>query len=401
MTPDEAREEFPALETTTYVNVSVQSLVPARTRRAVERHVSARCSGTMSKEDALAAVEDARTRLAAMVGAHPDEIATIKNVSEGINLIAGSLDLVAGDNVVLCQELEHPSNVFPWHNLARRRGVEVRTVSAEDGRIPAERIVDAMDGRTRLVTAPTVGFSPGFRTRTKPLAEACRARGAFFLLDAAQSVGIVDTKVGELGCDALAVATQKGLMAFYGAGFLYCRREVAEALLPAGLGRYGVTFGPGVGETAVEGEEFEYAPAARRFDSGNFNYLGYLAAASSMSLLEAVGPARVDAHARRLAGRLAAGLDAAGLPVCGGVDAPDRVHIVTVGRPGEGGHDSSSDPMIRSLHQFLTDGDVVLSIRRGVLRFSFHVYNNDEDVDRILDLVGRWAAKEPGTRARG
>ena len=394
MTPEEAREEFPALETTTYVNVSVQSLVPARTRRAVEEHIHTRCSGTLSKEGALAAVEESRTRFATMVRAHPDEVATIKNVSEGINFIAGALDLEAGDNVVLCQELEHPSNVFPWHNLARRKGVEVRAVPAEDGRIPAERLVEAMDGRTRLVTAPTVGFSPGFRTRTVPLAEACRAHGAFFLLDAAQSVGIVDTDVSELGCDALAVASQKGLMAFYGAGFLYCRREAAEAMLPAGLGRYGVTFGPGVGETAVEGEAFEYAPGARRFDSGNFNYLGYLAAATSMSLLEAVGPVRVDAHVRGLATRLAEGLAALGLPVCGGVDASDRVHIVTVGKPGDGGHDTSSDPAIRSLYRFLTDAGVVLSIRRGVLRFSFHVYNNQADVDGILDLVTGWAAAE-------
>ncbi|NNF29711.1 MAG: aminotransferase class V-fold PLP-dependent enzyme, partial [Gemmatimonadetes bacterium] len=283
----------------------------------------------------------------------------------------------------------------------RRKGVEVRAVPAEQGRIPVERIVAAMDGRTKLVTAPTVGFSPGFRTRTAPLAEACRAKGAFFLLDAAQSVGIVDTDVGELGCDALAVAAQKGLMAFYGAGFLYCRRAAAESLLPAGLGRYGVTFGPGVGETAVEGVDFEYAAAARRFDSGNFNYLGFLAAATSMSLLQEVGSARVDAHARGLARRLAEGLERVGLPVCGGLDAPDRVHIVTVGRPGEGGHDTSSDPAIRSFHRFLTDEGVVLSIRRGVLRFSFHVYNSESDVDRILDLAGRWAASEPLPEARG
>ena len=392
MTPEDARREFPVLETTTYVNVSVQSLVPSRTRRAVEALMDARCTGTLAKDKVLAAVEEARSRFATMVGADPDEVATVKNVSEGINLIAGSIPLEAGDNVVLCQELEHPSNVFPWHNLARRKGVEVRTVSAADGRIPVRGIVEAMDSRTRLVTAPTVGFSPGFRTDTDPLAEACRAHGAFFLLDAAQSIGIVKTDVGTLGCDALVVAAQKGLMSFYGAGFLYCRREAADALLPAGLGRYGVTFGPGVGETAVEGSDFEYAPAARRFDQGNFNYLGFTAAAASMSLLAEVGPDAVDAHALGLASRLAHGLDRLGLPVCGGPDASDRVHIVTVGRPGEGGHDTTSDPTLRALHEFLTERGVVLSIRRGVLRFSFHVYNNEDDVDRILDLVEGWVA---------
>ncbi len=390
MTPEEARREFPALDTMTYANVSVQALVPTRTRLAVEAYVRQRCSGTLPKADALAAVEEARARFANLIGAQTDEIATIKNVSEGINLIAGAQDWAPGDNVVLCQDLEHPSNVFPWFNQARRLGVEVRAVPSADGRIPVDRMIAAMDARTRLVTAPTVGFSPGFRTDTAPLAGACRDRGAFFLLDAAQSVGVLVTDVEALGADALAVATQKGLMSFYGTGFLYCRREVAEDLMPPSLGRYGVRFGPGVGETATEGSEFEYAAGARRFDAGNFNYLGYTAAAASLSLIHEVGSQKIEDHVLGLAARLAQGLLELGLPVCGGEKPRDRVHIVTVGRPGDGGHDTSADPRIRSLYEYLSSHGVVLSIRRGVLRFSFHVYNNDTDVQRILQLVGAW-----------
>lgn len=388
--PADARREFPVLEDLTYVNVSVNALVPSRTRAAVESYVARRCTGELSKSDAVDAVEDARTRFAALIGAHPDEIATIKNVSEGINLIAGAQPWEPGDNVVLCQELEHPSNVFPWHNRVRRDGVEVRVVPAQEGRIPVEAMIRAMDGRTRLLSAPTVGFSPGFRTRTALLAEACREHGVFFLLDAAQSVGILDTDVDSLGVDALAVAAQKGLMAFYGTGFLYCRREVAETLTPPSLGRYGVAFGPGVGETNVETRDFAYAPAARRFDGGNYNYLGFTAAAASLSLIDDVGPLAIERHVLGLARRLALGLAELGLPLCGGPDDHDRSHIVTVGEPGAGGHDSAADPRIQSLHDFLDRQRVRLSIRRGVLRFSFHVFNDTADVDRILGLVKEW-----------
>jgi cysteine desulfurase/selenocysteine lyase len=388
--PADARREFPALEELTYVNVSVNALVPSRTRAAVEAYVARRCMGELSKVDAVAAVEDARSRFAVLVGASPDEVATIKNVSEGINLIAGAQPWTPGDNVVLCQELEHPSNVFPWHNRVRRDGVEVRVVPAREGRIPVDAMIGAMDGRTRLVSAPTVGFSPGFRTRTAPLSEACRERGVFFLLDAAQSVGILRTDVKSLGADALAVAAQKGLMAFYGTGFLYCRREVAETLIPPALGRYGVTFGPGVGETNVETRDFAYAPGARRFDGGNYNYLGFTAAAASLSLIDDVGAVAIERHVLALARRLALGVHELGLPLCGSPDDADRGHIVTVGEPGAGGHDSSADPRIQSLHDFLDARRVRLSIRRGVLRFSFHVYNDEADVDRILGLVKEW-----------
>ena len=392
LSPAEARLEFPVAEEVTYANVSVNGLVPRRTRDLAIEYVERRSAGRISKAEVISHVEKARHLFARLVRAHDDEIATVKNVSEGINLIAGSLAWERGDNVVVCQELEHPSNVFPWHNQARRLGVEVRAVPSDGARIPVGRMIDAMDGRTRLLTAPTVGFSPGFRTPTRELSDACRERGVFFLLDAAQSVGILRSDVGELGADALAVATQKGLMAFYGAGFLYCRREVAEALLPPSLGRYGVKFGPGVGESSTEEQEFEYASGARRFDSGNYNYLGFAAAAASLSLIHDVGVDTVENHAVRLGQRAAEGLASAGLPVCGGVDAPDRAHIVTVGEPGAGGHDSAADPTIQELFDFLTARGVVLSIRRGVLRLSFHVYNNDADVDRIVGLVQEWAA---------
>ncbi|MGI9626446.1 MAG: aminotransferase class V-fold PLP-dependent enzyme [Longimicrobiales bacterium] len=391
MTVGEARAEFPAAEEGVYANVSVNALVPDRTIQAVQAHIAQRASGDLVKAEQLEAVEQCRAQFARLVGAEADEIALIKNVSEGINLVAGAMDWRSGDNVVLCQELEHPSNVFPWHNLARKWGVEVRSVPQDGGRIPVGRLIRALDDRTRLVTVPTVGFSPGFRTDIGELSAACRARGVFLLLDAAQSVGVLHTDVGLLGADALAVATQKGLMSFYGTGFLYVRKGAAETMTPASLGRFGVDFREGGGETTLEEDDFRYAPGARRFDGGNYNYLGLTAVSASMTLLEAVGSKVIEAHVCALAARLAEGMHGLGLPVCGGPAAPDRVHIVTVGEPGAGGHDSAEDPRIQSLYDHLTADGVRLSIRRGVLRLSFHVYNNDADVDRILSSAATWA----------
>lgn len=391
----DARSEFDIPDGTTYANTSVNSLIPRRTRAAVERYLDLRCRGALSKDEQLATVEHCRTQFAGLIGAHADEVAMVKNVSEGVSLIATALDWQPGDNVVLCQDLEHPSNVFPWHNIARRFGVEVRQIPQDEGRIPVDGMISAIDTRTRLLTAPTVGFSPGFRTPTKALSSACRAGGVFFLLDAAQSVGVLHTDVEALGVDALTVATQKGLMAFYGAGFLYCKREVAERMIPSALGRFGVDFQDGAGETAVEGDDFRYAAGARRFDGGNYNYLGITAASASISLIQEVGSLAVEAHVRSLADALATGLLAAGLPVCGGSEATDRAHIVTVGEPGAGGHDSAEDPRIHALFEHLAKAGIKLSIRRGVLRFSFHLYNDQRDVNRILSEVDDWLAVTP------
>lgn len=385
-----ARRHFPGAEKSVYMDVSLRGLLGRPTRMAVDRFLEARMGGDLEKSEMFATVERGRAAFADMIGADPLEIAYTKNVSEGINLIATSMEWRPGDNVILCPELEHPNNVFPWHNVARRQGVEVRSVLPRDGHVPVERMVDAMDARTRLVTAPTVSFSPGFITDVRTLADACRQRDVFLLLDAAQSVGVLQTDVRELGADALTVATQKGLLAFYGMGFLFVRRAVAERMTPASLARFGVHFEDDAHETALADEGFAYARGARRFELGNYNYLGATAAEASMKMLLALDVRRIEAHVRGLARRLAAGLLELGLPVCGGPPGDHLGHIVAVGESGGGRHYTADDPAMNRLHAHLSAHGVRLSIRRGVLRFSLHLYNNGADVDRVLELAADW-----------
>lgn len=385
----EARELFPGSRRSTYLNVAVNGLVSVPVRDATRAYVDARVEDGGDKEAMHEAVERARARFATLVNADPDEVALTKNVSEGVNFIATSLPWRPGDNVVMCARLEHPNNVYPWLSQRDRLGVEVRMVPPDGARVPTERMAELVDERTRLVTAPTVTFSPGLRTDLCPLVEVCRARGAFLMVDAAQSVGVLSTDVEALGVDALATASQKAIGAFYGAGFLYVRRERAERMHPASLARYGVGSRGDRHETSLHTERVPLADGARRFDLGNYNYLGFTAADVAMSVLQEFGIEDIEAHTRRLARRLAEGLAAEGLSLAGGL-GPDLAHIVAVGEPGGGDHDSTDDPVLASLHRHLTENGVVLAIRRGVLRFGLHVYNDDTDVDRVLELVRGW-----------
>jgi selenocysteine lyase/cysteine desulfurase len=212
------------------------------------------------------------------------------------------------------------------------------------------------------------------------------------LVDAAQSIGALRCDVNELGIDALAVATQKNLLAFYGFGFLYIRRAIAESLIPSHVARYGMDLGTDAGETARGGGDIlPYAAGARRFDLGNYNYLGAVAAEASLALIASIGIDRIDRHLRTLAARLVEGLLELGLPVAGGMPGPHLGHIVAVGHSGGGHHDTADDPAMNDLYQHLTAHNVHLSIRKGVLRMSVGIYNDIGDVDRTVELVGSWA----------
>jgi cysteine desulfurase/selenocysteine lyase len=384
------RSLFPGAQTQTYTDIAVRCLVSTRVREAVDGHLDVRMYQGGDKEYFHLLVEEARGAFASLIGAEPDEISVVKNVSEGLNAFASALPWRKRDNVIICPDLEHPNNVFLWYNLRKHHGIEVREVESPDGEtVPIDRFVAAMDSRTRLVTVPSVSFAPGFITDVRTLAREAKSRSILTLVDAAQSIGALETNVKSLGCDALAVATQKSLLAFYGTGFLYCRRDLAETLEPAYLARYGVDLGPDAHETAIAAGDFRYAQAARRFDLGNFNYLGAAAARASLDLIQELGIANIEHHVRNLAHQLATGLHELGLPVAGGEPRPDLAHIVAVGTSGGGRHYSAADPGMNALYRRLTDNNVRLSIRRGVLRFSLGVYNDLADVERILEVAGR------------
>ena len=385
----QVRDLFPGASGQVYLDVSARGLMPEPVSAAVDRHIHTRMHYGGDKDELRAEVERARHAFADLVNSSVNEIAITKNVSEGLNLFAASLPWEAGDNVLVCPELEHPNNIYLWFNLARSKGIEVRTIPADEGRMPVAAMGDALDERTRVVTMPSISFAPGFLTDVKSLALAAKQVGALTLVDAAQSIGAIDTDVRDLGIDALAVATQKCLFSLYGFGFLYVRREVAESLVPIHVARYGIDLGD-AHETAFTEDELKYQPGALRFDLGNYNYLGATAAATALDLLAGWGMKNVEAHVCGLASELATGLLELGLPVAGGSPGSHLAHIVSVGESGGGRHYSADDPAMNSLYDHLVAAGIKLSIRSGVLRLSIGVYNQSVDIEHVIKAARSW-----------
>ncbi len=350
-------------------------------------------SGKVIKPDYFKMVERVRSSFAEMINASSaDEVALTKNTSDGINMIASSFPWKDGDNVVVCDDLEHPNNIYPWLNQKNRSGIEVRSVPSVEGAYDVDKIIDAIDQNTRIVTVCSVTFAPGFRTDLKPIGVACRERGAIFLVDGAQSVGILDLDVQELNVDALALATQKGLLGLYGQGFLYFRREWAEKMALSGLARFGVDLGEGVHEAGRGSHEYDLMPGARRFDLGNYNVPALAVAEISLNLLLSVGVKRIEQHVPRLNKKLAAGFKELGIPTTVPAHEINLSHTLSVGTLNPHVHDKCGDEEMESLSQYLQKNKIAFSLRRGMLRFTLHVYNDDQDIDHILRCASEWRA---------
>lgn len=380
------RRRFPAANRHAYLNVGSRGIISDASKAAADRMIEGHWLSDMPKAERKPMQTGCREKFARLVHAKgAREIAILKNVSEGLNHVATSLAWEAGDNVVLTPELEHGNNIYAWMAL-RARGVEVREVPHRHGHIDADAMAQAIDDRTRLVTAASVSFTPCFRTDLARIGTAARAHDAFFLVDAVQSCGILDLNVDEVQADAVATSTSKGLLGLMGLGFLYVREEWLDRLQPAFVARHSVkTTGH---ESEYEGADFDYASDATRFEIGNYNWTGIAVSDVALGELLDAGVPNIERHALGLADALRDGFDTLGFNVSRTDDPLRRSHLVTIGEMGEGDTYTTGDARLNRVARALEEAGVRFSVRRGMLRFGFHLYNDATDVDLVLDISG-------------
>lgn len=392
------RRHFAGTQRGPYFDVSTRGLMFDASRAALDRHLQDSTDGTVDKKALFAQVEKTRALYGSLIGSTAENIAYTRNVTDAIATFAASLDWREGDSVVLCEALEHPANIYPWYGISRKFGVKVKNVAQSGGAIPIPHILEAIDPSTRVVAVSSVSFAPGFLFPIAELAAECRKRGVMLVVDAAQSIGIVDTDVASWDVDALAASTQKGLMSLYGMGFLYVRPELSQTMKPIFLSRFGVAH---EGHEASLGDPAtaRYAKGAHRFDVGNFNFPIALTVAPAIELLLDLGKAAVQDHVFGVAAYFANRMLDIGLPVYGGRPGAHSSHIITVGANLGYDHDAAGDLEMSKLYNHLIANGVRLSIRRDLLRFSFHIYNNTDDVDETVRLCEQWL-RQRGARQR-
>ena len=184
---DQLRNQFPITRRVAYLNHAGLSPLAASVKKAMIDAVEAIAStGSRIYSDLLDPLEEQLPQsLARLVNAHPEEIALTTNTSLGINMIAQSLPLNAGDNVLLC-DVEFPANVYPWMNLARR-GIDTRIIKSVEGGLNLEEMERARDARSRVVAASAVQFFTGRREDLSALGRYCADHELWLVVDAIQA----------------------------------------------------------------------------------------------------------------------------------------------------------------------------------------------------------------------
>ncbi|MDB9300042.1 aminotransferase class V-fold PLP-dependent enzyme [Halorubrum ezzemoulense] len=366
MTPRELRADVPALGDAAYFNFGAHGPSPEYVVEAAGSFIEEHEYGSATTDPyghAFETYDRVRERIAAFVGADPEEVALTESTTDGITRVAGAIDWEPGD-VVVRTDLEHPAGVLPWKRL-EREGVEVRVLETEAGRVDRDEYAAAV-ADARLVCFSAITWTHGTRLPVADLVAVANDAGAFTLVDAVQSPGQGAMDVSEWGADAVAAAGHKWTLGPWGAGFLYVDRDAAADLAPHAVGYRGVE--------DPTGDEIEFKPAAGRFEVGTTTAAAHVGLVEALDAIEAVGLDAIEARIEALTDRLKDGVPEdrllsprafeSGL-VTIDVDDPEA----TVERLGE------RDIVVRSLPH--PDG----------IRVSVHAVSMEAEVDRLLDAL--------------
>jgi cysteine desulfurase/selenocysteine lyase len=336
-------------------------------------------------EEATAAYEAARARVAAFLGAaDPRGLVFVRNATEALNLVAwawGLRRLRAGDEILLTP-MEHHSNLVPWQLLAAETGAVLRFCELEaDGRLEAREVARCLSGRTRVVAFTHVSNVLGTIT---PVAEICalaRQAGALAVVDAAQSAPHLPLDVRTLGCDFLALSGHK-MYGPLGIGALWGRTEVLESMTPL--------LGGGEMILRVDLERSTWNEIPYKFEAGTPNVAGAVGLAAAVDYLQQVGMERVTAHEAELTAYALERISALPGVTVYGPPAP-RGALVTFNVEGIHPHD---------LAQYLDQAGVAIRAghhcaqplmrRLGVAataRASFGLYNTAAEVDQLCSAI--------------
>jgi cysteine desulfurase / selenocysteine lyase len=379
------RSLYPHLKALAYLAYAaiapVSSMVQAAVNRALGSYAE---QGNVAFFEWIEQRERLRGKLGQLVGAKATDIALISGTSRGINDLALCIPWQSGERVVLF-EGEFPANVSPWQNAARLFGLRVDFVpmahAVEDEDSFLAPLAKLLEEGARLVAVSAVQFQTGLKMPLSRIAQLCARYGAELCVDAIQACGVVPLDAPRLGVDYLVTGAHKWLLGPEGAGFMYARRERAQALLPNTAGwlshEDGTRFlftGPG---------ELRYdrpiKASVQMVEGGSSSTLGFAGMEAGIEPILALSPGAIFAHVSQYLDRLEPGVVARGFRSRRAPEIERRSGILSF-EPPPGVSAADVVSLLRSR-------GVLASMPDGLLRFAPHFPNALSEIETVLGAL--------------
>ncbi len=371
---DTLRALFPVTERAIYLNHAAVSPPPLKTINAIQSQLAdVSENGSVNFRNWIAVKENTRRLVAGMLGARPEQVAFMRNTSDGLSTVANGFDWRSGDNLVTFRN-EFPSNIYPWLRVRDACGVEVRMCEERDGRIDLDELIGLIDSRTRLVAVSQIQFASGFRADLERIGRAARSQDALLVVDVIQALGVVPIEVQAEFVDVAAAACHKWLLTPEGVGLLYLSARARERIQPTLVGWTSV---PNPEDYGNFEQDWNHGTLAWETGTGPVALIHGLEA--SLKLLNEVGIPRIQAYLETLTDHLCERLRDRDYKVVSSRRLGEKSQIVCIRHTGGL---SSMD-----LYAHLKKRNIITAPRGDRLRISPHLYNTLEEIDELVKAL--------------
>ncbi len=323
-------------------------------------------------------MQETRGKVADTINATPEEIVLTENTTIGINIVANGIDWKPGDNVLLSTH-EHPGNRLTWYNLTGRYDVELRFAPLyNDHDRTLEEMDRLIDDRTRLVSVSHVSRRTGLRLPGRAICDLAHAKDTPVLYDGAQSFGAIPIDVRDLDCDFYSFCGHKYTMAPQGTGGLYIRKDRIDWLKPSWIGSHSQ-------KSFDQDGNMDLLDEAKRFEFATRSVPDQAGFGKALDIWAGFGWDKVFAGIAAYTDRMKSALsEIPGLVLETPLAYDDSSGIVTFHVPG-----LESGPLAESLQQQEKVLVSPLEFAAESTRVSTHVFNSDEDLERLTSGIRR------------
>jgi cysteine desulfurase/selenocysteine lyase len=371
---EQLRSLFPITRSLNYLNHAAVSPPPTATIAAVESQLrDVNLHGSLNYHEWVATKERARKLLTGMIGARPEQLAFLRNTSDGLSTVANGMRWQPGDNLVTFRK-EFPSNVYPWRRLRDTLDIEIRICEERAGRIDLDELIGLIDARTRVIAISHVQYASGFRTDLERLGRAARRHDALLVVDIIQSLGVIPIDIDTELIDVAAAAGHKWLLTPEGVGLLYLSDRARDRIEPTLVGWISVA-----NPEDYNNFEQDWNRGALAWESGTAPSALFYGLEASLQLLSETGVQKIATYLEELTDHLCARLSNSDYEVVSSRASGEKSQIVCIR------HKNDISPM--SLYRHLKDRKIITAPRGDRLRISPHCYNTMEEIDALVDSL--------------
>ncbi len=369
---DNIRHLFPITKDYVYLNCAANAPLPWTTVKEVNSALQdVMYNGSTNFMHWLGTKKRARELVAELLNVQPEHIAFMRNTSDGLSSLANGITWQSGDNIVTF-EREFPSNFYPWRRMRDESGVELRLCPEREGRIDLDEFISLINERTRVVAISAVQYGSGYNADLRRIGQAARQHNALFIVDFIQAFG---AKIFDMEfVDAAAGSSHKWLCAPEGCGIMYLSERAREVIKPTL-----------VGWTSIEGweqmgnNESLWYDNALAWETGTGPTALYYGLANSLELLRTIGIENIENHLAQLTDHLCDSLQGKNYQIVSSRVPGERSQIVCLTH--RGGMSSNE------IYRHLKAKKIVVSDREGRVRIAPHLFNNLEDIDRLVEAL--------------